>query len=198
MIVTQMINNLFLKKRLIGIFLLIPILVLCAPKKILDPDPNLSRDASGLVLLYQNKPFTGILVVNLGTGNRREIEFLNGKQDGSMKEFYEDGKLAAHYIYKQGEKVGTHKGWYENGNLRFHYEYDENGNQHGDIWEWTENGKVYLYKKVEHGKEIGQKIWRADGKIYANYLYKETGLLGLTGGKLCRTVKGEDGKTRSY
>jgi hypothetical protein len=61
-----------------------------------------------------------------------------------------------------------------------------------------ENGKVYLYKKVEHGKEIGQKIWRADGKIYANYLYKESGLLGLTGGKLCRTVKGEDGKTKSY
>ena len=198
MVATQMINNLFLKKGLIGIFLLISILVLCAPKKIQDPDPNLSRDISGLILLYQNKPFTGILLVNLGTGNRREIEFLNGKQDGSMKEFYENGKMAAHYLYKQGEKIGTHKGWYQNVNLRFHYEYDDNGNQHGDVWEWTENGKVYLYKKVEHGKEIGQKIWRADGKIYANYLYKESGLLGLTGGKLCRTVKGEDGKTKSY
>ncbi len=43
---------------------------------------------------------------------------------------------------------------------------------------------------------IGQKD--ADGKIYANYPYKESGLLGLTGSKLCRTVKGEDGKTKSY
>ena len=137
-----MINNLFLKKGLIGIFLLISILVLCAPKKIQDPDPNLSRDISGLILLYQNKPFTGILLVNLGTGNRREIEFLNGKQDGSMKEFYENGKMAAHYLYKQGEKIGTHKGWYQNGNLRFHYEYDDNGNQHGDVWEWTDRKSV--------------------------------------------------------
>lgn len=193
-----MLNNLFSLKGLMGIILLIPLLISCSPTKIKDQDPNLSRDPSGLILLYHDKPFTGILEVKLGTGNKREIEFLNGKQDGSMKEFYEDEKLAAHYIYKQGEKVGTHKGWYENGNLRFHYEYDENGNLQGDVWEWTENGKVYLYKKVEHGKEIGQKIWRADGKIYANYLYKESGLLGLTGGKLCRTVKGEDGKTKSY
>ncbi len=119
------------------------------------------------------------------------LPFKSGLLHGKYLEFSKTGRLLAVRSYNDGEKVGLHRGWYPSGAKRYSYQFD-NGQHHGDAWEWQEDGAPYLYQRFEHGQEIAQRIWRRDGKIYANYVTGFGELHGLTGGRLCITTPGEN------
>ncbi|MCE9500366.1 MAG: membrane-binding protein, partial [Leptospira sp.] len=91
----------------------------------------------------------------------------------------------------KGKRVGIHKGWYENGNPRFWYEYKD-GLSDGDHWEWHEEGNPYRYGKYIKDQNVGQKVWRKDGKIFSNYVYTKEKLYGVVGSKLCFKLKGDE------
>jgi len=168
----------------------------CSPEEYPENDPNFTLGYEGVVS-YKGKIFSGFQIASYPNGLKRKIEIKNGLQDGRTFDIYPNGVLASEYFYKEGKKVGIHRGWYESGHPRFYYEYNSAGENHGDHWEWQDNGHVYRISKFENGRLIGEKIWRKDGQIYSNYIYTPEKLYGVKGSKLCLTVKGDDTKKKT-
>lgn len=175
----------------------LPAFVDCARPRVPAFDPDITR--SNGAVLYRGAPFSGVLIeLDVVSGVRSESEYDSGKLDGMRREFYADGALASERSFRSGGKVGVHRGWFPDGRLRFLYEF-ESDRHHGRFVEWHPGGRIARYARYQHGAELGARIWRADGKIYANYIYTPERKIGLTGGRLCDPVRGDAaGRTIDY
>lgn len=111
--------------------------------------------------------------------------YLDGKEEGISKKWYNNHQLQEVRIYHLGKKEGEHRGWYETGAPRFIYHY-QNDLYHGRVTEWQANGKLYRDFNYEKGYEAGlQKMWEADGRLKANYEVRNGRKYGLAGSKNC-------------
>ncbi|MCB1308771.1 MAG: hypothetical protein KDK30_11350 [Leptospiraceae bacterium] len=167
-----------------------------APRGLPNSDPGFQIHQGSMS--YEGRPFTGIMRTEFPAG-WRETPYVQGEIHGVEKEFYADGRLAQERPYEHNRKEGVHRGWYPSGKMRFYYEF-ENGQHHGEAYSWHENGHLYEYARYEHGYQVGQKTWRSDGKIFANYVQIDgRKLMGLIGSKLCVGVEADDdGRTIRY
>ncbi|WP_407500597.1 toxin-antitoxin system YwqK family antitoxin [Elizabethkingia anophelis] len=66
---------------------------------------------------YQGKPFTGMLLEYYDNILYREIEYINGYEDGVERVFYENGKVKNEFQSKNNKLNGICKDWDEEGNL---------------------------------------------------------------------------------
>lgn len=66
---------------------------------------------------YQGKSFTGMLLEYYDSILYREIEYINGYEDGVEKVFYESGKIKHEFHSKNNKLDGICKDWDEEGNL---------------------------------------------------------------------------------
>ena len=110
----------------------------------------------------------------------RETPYKNGKKDGIVKWYKQNGNLAQEVPYKDGKLEGVAKWYYESGNLRsetsykndkregIEKSYDENGNLriersylndlfHGDMKYYIEDGKLLALLKAENHEIISGK-----------------------------------------
>ncbi|MBU45252.1 MAG: hypothetical protein CMN76_18720 [Spirochaetaceae bacterium] len=140
-------------------------------------------------ILYLNgEPFNGIMRTDFPQG-WKETPMINGSIHGVEHEWYNDGRMATERPYEHGKRVGVHRGWYPSGQIRFYYEY-ENDRQHGEAFSWHSNGKLFTYSRFVDGRPLGQKTWRENGQIYANYVQvNRHRQMGLMGSDLCNGVK---------
>ena len=152
---------------------------------------KISKKQNGDIFL-DGEPFSGYLIekypndtVALQTG------YYNGKQNGVMKAFYNNGKVRYVRPYFNGEKHGTHVGYHRNGAKAFEY-YFVNGFSEGNHKEWFNNGELAADMNYVNGKELGrQQVWRPDGKVRSNYIVRENGRrYGLMGIKRCTKLDG--------
>ena len=92
-------------------------------------------------------------------------EYLNGKLDGTSRQWSEDGYLISESEYSNGKLHGIWKKYYENGNTRYKSHYFH-GQKHGEeIW-YYENGKVKSEQYFHYGVSTGTIIrWHPDGSI---------------------------------
>ncbi|MDF3818740.1 hypothetical protein P3G55_02450 [Leptospira sp. 96542] len=170
----------------------------CENKTVNSDDPDIVfLDET---VFYMGKPFTGKLVDGKDPFSIKRITpFVGGKIDGIEKDIHPNGRLSAERKFSDGKRVGLHRGWYPNGNLRFEASYALSGKLHGKQKEWYESGKPYTYTEIKDGEEVGKKIWREDGQLYANYVFKDGRIFGLTGGKLCNQIRGnQNGETNVF
>lgn len=110
-------------------------------------------------------------------GNVQDIiHFVNGKEEGESKSFWENGQLEKIEYYQNGRKEGAYKKFYRNGQLR------ETGTYHRGkkIGEWKffyENGRleeIGMYKDGKHGK---WKYFNMDGDLYRVEVYENGKLI---------------------
>ena len=89
----------------------------------------------------------------------------NKKNQGFLREWYDDGSLYIEYQFKNGKKNGTQKKWYLNGQQEILYFY-KNGKLNGTQKKWHENGvlkyKINYLNDVQHGKS---EEWYSDGTL---------------------------------
>ncbi len=168
----------------------------CAKTVVMDNDPELSIGLES-VYFYKKQKFSGILKAVHPNGTVRLTEFKEGWEDGRAIDTFPNGNLAAEYFYRQGKFRGIHKAWYETGKARFRFEYNEKGEANGEHWEWYPEGNVYRYSRYEDGNLVGTKIWRKDGKVFANYTYTKERLYGVVGAKLCFKLKGDESNQKT-
>lgn len=143
----------------------------------------------GIKLYHGNELFTGTRSFNNGA-TKKIIEYKEGLKHGKEQNFYSSGQLMREGFYNNGEPTGKHWTYYKSGAKKKYTEF-QGGLHHGDYIEWFESGQVHVYSKFENGVELGHKKWRQNGKIYANYVVKDGKNIGLSGGKLCFSVKDE-------
>ncbi len=140
---------------------------------------------------YNNgQPFTGKAFTLNAQMDTVVIDFyLDGKLHGVSRSWYASGKRMQERLYQNGRKEGIHQGWWPNGKMKFQYEF-KNDEYEGSVKEWYENGVPYKHFTYSSGQEEGaQKMWKLDGKIYANYIVKNNRIYGLSGRKLCKSLR---------
>jgi antitoxin component YwqK of YwqJK toxin-antitoxin module len=138
-------------------------------------------------LYKNNKRFSGHVFELFANGDTASTSsYLDGKQHGVTKRWYENRRPAEIRYYDHGGKEGRHIGWWENGRRKFEYNFLED-EHHGELKEWFSTGVVSRIFHHNKGHEEGsQKMWWDNGDIRANYFVKAGERFGLIGQKMCK------------
>jgi antitoxin component YwqK of YwqJK toxin-antitoxin module len=116
------------------------------------------------------------------------IRFENGREHGEAISYYLGAKIKDKRFFINGWKQGQHKGWYENGKLAYVYEFKDD-EFNGIVKEWSALGILFREMNYVYGHEEGmQTIRYANGKIKSNYFIKNGTRYGLLGTKNCINV----------
>ena len=83
------------------------------------------------------------------------MEFVDGKMHGTMKVYFENGKLSMELSFENGEMHGPSKVYTEQGEKQVFSNYSK-GKLHGDMVVFN-NGKPYLKKVYDNGKEMSHQ-----------------------------------------
>jgi len=131
-------------------------------------------------------PITGVVFsLNEKGDTVSVIPYLNGKEHGYSRYYYENGRIKSLRYSKNGWKEGEHTGWFDNGQIQFQYHF-KNDMFEGNQKEWLSSGQLYSDLNYEKGMESGsQKVWYPNGKIKTNYIIKDNRRYGLLGSKNC-------------
>lgn len=108
-----------------------------------------------------------------------ERTFKNGKRDGFVREFSENGNLMLEVPYLDGKEDGTAKEYYKNGKI--HYERSfKNGKRNGLTKVFFENGVVRLEAPYIDGKEEGiHKQYYPNGVLEQTFTFKDGRVNGM-------------------
>jgi antitoxin component YwqK of YwqJK toxin-antitoxin module len=100
--------------------------------------------------------FTGLKVMyNAADQKTAEIAFVNGKPEGKITRFYENGQVKETGYYLAGQKHGSWSAYNENGQLmstaHFH-----NGNKDGEWLVWDTEGNLRYKLTYKNGEPVGE------------------------------------------
>ena len=107
------------------------------------------------------------------TASRTQGNCINGKQEGKVTWWYENGQKALEGNYKNGKLEGKQTYWYDNGQLWYEGNYI-NGKLEGKWTGWHENGQLWYEGNYINGKLEGKWTeWYENGQksIEANFIY---------------------------
>jgi antitoxin component YwqK of YwqJK toxin-antitoxin module len=106
---------------------------------------------------------------------KAETPYRDGKIDGALKTYYEDGKLKSETIYARGKKQGTDRTCYEDGTVKSETLY-ENGKKNGPEREYNNEGILISETHWKDGLYDGFDLSCCYGTISNRYQYtgKET------------------------
>lgn len=189
------------------------------------------RYEKGLLLEAQYFSQEGNLASEIKNGNgykaifgKRDLlelqEFQQGRQEGLVKFFDEDGSIIRTWTICSGEKHGEEinyfpastlpqlqltwnagilqgpmKTWYENGNLESQREISDN-KKNGLLTAWYRNGALMLVEEYDDDKLIKGEYFRLGEKIPTSKIDKGSGIATLfnSDGNFSRKVYYQDGK----
>ena len=141
------------------------------------------------VMLYKEKPYSGILFSKTDTITTSIVAYKNGKKHGKEEKFFFDGNIAESRFYTNGKKSGTHRVWWNKNQLKSEYHFDDIGNYIGPQYEWYGNGQLHKELNYTNGKEDGsQKSWNITGQITANSIVLNGERFGSISSKKCNYV----------
>ena len=87
-----------------------------------------------------------------------QINYLDGKRDGSCRHWYKNGQLMNEGFYKNGKMTGYWMSYYENGQIQNHgnYKYTESGvySRKDGVWKYYyDNGQIQSESIIKDGVE---------------------------------------------
>mmetsp|Transcript_29795 Transcript_29795/g.33229 ORF Transcript_29795/g.33229 Transcript_29795/m.33229 type:complete len:123 (-) Transcript_29795:24-392(-) len=84
----------------------------------------------------------GMRLVNYGNSGTTTRTYIDSKQEGEYKQWYENGQLKEYCHYVNGIREGEYKCWYDNGQLETQSNY-VNGLSEGEFMSWRKNGEAW-------------------------------------------------------
>ncbi len=95
----------------------------------------------------------------------RRLEITDGKIEGKMIHFFEDGSISNTYYIENGEKHGEEILYYESGKPKMRLDWYE-GEIHGQINTWYPSGENESERQMYHNEKHGKSLaFYADGSI---------------------------------
>ena len=130
-------------------------------KEAVDFDSLEERDG----LFYQNnEPYSGWAKNMYDSGQVEGLgQAKDGKPDGLMTEWHENGQKKIEVIYKDGEEHGPFRGWHENGQKAVEATMKD-GKPDGLMTEWHENGQKKIEVIYKDGERVSEKYWNSKGE----------------------------------
>lgn len=108
-------------------------------------------------------------------GQPNEVGFYtNDSLSGDWNGYHQNGEKSYTGSFKSGKRQGKWTYLYNNGNLKETYEYNDNGDIHGEVKYYNEDGIVYNIDIYKDGELKGYKYLDEDGKILSEG-YDESG-----------------------
>ena len=98
-----------------------------------------------------------------------QIHYLDGKRDGSCRQWYKNGQLMNEGFYKNGKMIGYWMSYYENGQIESHgtYKYTESGlySRKDGVWKYYyDNGQLQTESIIKDGVE-DLKFYDKEGNL---------------------------------
>ena len=137
-----------------------------------------------------DKPFTGVVFdMSKETGMKiLEGKYVQGKQHGKHKEWWDNGNKKVEGIYKSGMMDGNWKSYYENGKINFECSYlngtgEDYGKKiglptngiDGNIVIWYSNGQKKGEGTIKDGKQDGLFTeWYENGQKESEGTFKDS------------------------
>lgn len=136
--------------------------------------------------IHAGQPFTGEARAHAPNGQlTRADQFVQGRRHGSLRMWFESGKLAFDSIYRGGKREGLTKSWWSNGNPRSTTTFSHD-QPHGVAWSWYPTGEQFKRYNYANGQPAGlQKAWRKNGKLFSNFEYRNGRAYGLRNANMC-------------
>ncbi|WP_255155904.1 toxin-antitoxin system YwqK family antitoxin [Ferruginibacter sp. HRS2-29] len=93
---------------------------------------------------------------------KHEGSYINDHPEGEIKEWFENGKLKYRKFFENRLRKGTWEEYFPSGKLYFVQPFDDQGQYHGDIISYYENGQKRILQRYENGRN-------ADGITYIGW-----------------------------
>ena len=91
------------------------------------------------------------------------IQFKDGKRDGLVTMWYENGQKRLEVTYKDGKPDGLGTTWHENGQKQTEGT-TKDGKQDGLATAWHENGQKQGELTWKDGEKVSEKFWNSKGE----------------------------------
>ena len=133
-----------------------------------------SRDVNGKTVMHKDdKPYNGVAFSTYSNAQVfTEQEYRNGLKIGGYATWYPDGKpKTSGALNANGKEEGEIKQWYENGQLK-HIWIFKNGLKDGQWAQWYESGQKWTQRDFDNGVLNGKVyVWGEDGVLGKEYTY---------------------------
>jgi len=140
------------------------------------------------VLMYRGVAFSGHVVERSGERLLSRTPYLNGKEHGLVEAWHPSGSLRHQKLYRSGHREGTHRGFWENGQVQFVYHYERDLFE-GEQVAYYKNGVQSELRHYRDGHEEGQqRFYDGEGRLMANYTFKDGKRYGIVGRFDCISV----------
>jgi len=137
----------------LGIVVVLSVSVLFNCTKEVGEDELVERNG----LMYEKNsddPFSGKSIAYFGNGQKYiSVTYTEGKADGLVEEWYENGQIQSRWNIKNGKEQGAYKEWHDNGQIEETVEYRD-GKMHGTRKRWHKDGQVRSKDKYRDGKKL--------------------------------------------
>ena len=122
------------------------------------------------------------VVQNWGTGEvSRRYKTVDGKKEGLMIDYYQDGSLKAERWFKNDTQVGKTILYHKNGKIKEVQYYDQ-GTIHGGDTTFYETGAPEMLLNFDHGIKHGYvRKWLEDGTLIYEAKYAHDTLVEVKG-----------------
>ncbi len=148
----------------------------------------------------ESEPYSGWVKEMYDSGQVQGLgQFKDGKPDGLLTAWAENGQRVLEATYKDGNLDGPWLKWYENGQKHLEQTYKD-GQLDGPFTGWDENGQKWSERTYKDGKEDGPYTnWHQNGQKQQEGACKDGELDGLMtmwheNGQKAAEVTFKDGK----
>jgi len=111
----------------------------------------------------------------------RRVMIVDGKKEGKMTDYFNDGKIMGERWFKNGLQEGRTVIYYPSGKVKEVQYYTQGKQQEGDTI-WYENGRIQFTVFFKDNKKQGYlRKWGTDGKLVFESRYDQDTLIEVKG-----------------
>lgn len=120
----------------------------------------------------KSKPIEKLNYYSQGGQVSRRYFMVDDKIEGTMTEYYPDGKLKMERLFEHGVQVGRTVFYYPEGAIK-EAQYFVNGTQQGGDTLWYPDGRVQFVTGYKDGKRDGwMRKWTSEGALIVDVRYE--------------------------
>jgi len=167
------------KRQVVYVMLITAILFYSCEKEV---SSDMVVERNGLTYEVNSEiPFSGKAVEFFEGGEvkSKSTSYKDGKLDGVLRIWFENGQISSEDSYKDGLMHGTSGEWYDNGQKKMDMKFKD-GLESGDTRVWYENGQLWAETSWKDGKINGTFMsWQENGQPDTEEHYKDDILHGV-------------------
>ena len=110
-----------------------------------------------------------------GNVPKLKTTFVNNKATGIYTKYFDNGNVKEEGEYRMGRQIGTQKQFFKDGKLKRKQSYNSVGKPHGEVIENWPNGELKMKGNLNNGKKLSVERRNEDGSLKIKMEFDEEG-----------------------